>query len=288
MGDGLKGAASFQDISGHWAESYIKTIANMGIIGGKTSTRYAPNDDITRAELTKIAVNAFNIDLPSSVSSNPFKDVSSSAWYANYIKAAKDEGVVKGWGDNNFSPNAAISRVDALKILLEAAGVDTSGTITVSFTDTMKNAWYMKYVNFAKNEGIVKGYGDGTFGPANKITRAEVAKIVRRRAAEHILAADLRVDEDAQLVEVGLQIPREHEVQPVTLDPRVRGIQFAAAETARRARVAELRIHRLDDDRSTVFRIQHPVDDRRRCGGRTQHANEADKYRIAHLDPPGE
>ena len=77
-----------------------------------------------------------------------------------------------------FKPDNSINRAEALKILLEAAGFDTSGAITESFPDTSADAWYMKYVNYAAKNGIVSGYSNGNFGPGNNITRAEVSKAI--------------------------------------------------------------------------------------------------------------
>ncbi len=167
----------FTDIVGHWGESYIETLFTKGIVKGKTSKAYAPNDYVTRAELTKVAIMAFGYNVPT-VMENPFADVSKTAWYAPYVQAAKTMAIVKGVGGNKFAPNRSINRAEALKILIEAAGFDTSGKITISFKDTYKRAWYMKYVNFAKVNGIVSGYADGKFGPANNMTRAEMAKII--------------------------------------------------------------------------------------------------------------
>ena len=167
----------FTDIVGHWAESYIESLFTKGIVKGKTTKTFAPNDNVTRAELTKVAIMAFGYNVPT-VTSNPFADVSKTAWYAPYVQAAKTMAIVKGIGGNKFAPDRSINRAEALKILIEAAGFDTSGKITTSFKDTYKTAWYMKYVNFAKVNSIVSGYSDGTFGPAKNMTRAEMAKVI--------------------------------------------------------------------------------------------------------------
>ena len=172
-GDGT----SFIDTVDHWAEGYISQIVELGIANGKSTLRFAPDDYITRAELTKMGVNAFGFDVPESVSANPFSDVAINAWYAPFIQVAKAYAIVQGYGDV-FRPNISINRVEALKILLEAADFDIGNDTTSSFSDTISGAWYMKYVNFAKNNGIVSGYGDSTFRPGNPITRAEVSKII--------------------------------------------------------------------------------------------------------------
>lgn len=169
---------SFADTVGHWAEAYIQQIAELGIASGKSETSFAPNDAITRAELTKMAVKAFEISVDPQITSQPFGDVLTGAWYAPYVAAAKKNSVVNGYSDGSFKPNATVNRAEALKILLAAAGFDVEEAITESFPDTIADAWYMKYVNYAAKNGIVGGYSNGNFGPSNNITRAEVSKVI--------------------------------------------------------------------------------------------------------------
>ena len=99
-----------------------------------------------------------------------------NAWYASYIVAAKEAGIVKGYEGNVFSPNGMVNRAEALKILLGAAGLDTAESLA-DFPDVPADAWFATYVGYAQINTIVGGYPDGTFGPGNNITRAEVAKI---------------------------------------------------------------------------------------------------------------
>jgi hypothetical protein len=192
---------AFTDIAGHWAQSYIEDIASKGIVSGKTSTKFAPDDNITRAELTKIAVEALfddnTIENCLSEKLQPdwsyvfFKDVPISAWYAKYVCVAKDKGIVSGIS-GEFKPDLSITRAETLKILLVAAGFNdinqnfsanyTSkpGWTFVSFPDALIGEWYAKYVAYAKDKNVIGGYSDGTFRPGNSITRAEVAKIVTK------------------------------------------------------------------------------------------------------------
>jgi len=174
-------AEPFEDIDGHWAEEYINDLREKGIISGKSEGIFMPDALITRAELTKIALLAFGFEVPESVDEKPFPDVEINAWYARYIAAAEINGVVDGYPDGTFMPNQVINRVEALKVLLEAARLDLDSAPTATFPDTEADAWYSKYINYAIQYAIVSGYSsgedEGNFGPANNITRAEVAKI---------------------------------------------------------------------------------------------------------------
>ncbi len=184
--------AIFTDTRAHWAKSYINHIAGLGIVSGKSATRFAPDDMITRAELTKVAMNAFGYEVPESVSERPFQDVPFGAWSAPYIQTAKENGLVRGLAGGRFEPDTPITRASALKILIEATGFEgvednlyenyagNPGWWYVSFPDVLIGEWYDKYVAYAHDYGIVRGYEDGTFRPGSPITRAEVAKIVTK------------------------------------------------------------------------------------------------------------
>jgi hypothetical protein len=172
----------FTDIIGHFAEAYINKLYQMGAVSGKTETLFSPNTFITRAELVKIVVSAFNIPTVK-VTETSFKDVDPKAWYAPYIEAAYKTGFAEGYFvkingkyERVFNPDWYINRAETLKIILVAAKVKLSEA-TVKFKDTSLSDWYAKYVSFAKLNNIVTGYADGKFRPGNNVTRGEAVKM---------------------------------------------------------------------------------------------------------------
>lgn len=167
----------FNDIQGHWAEAYINQLYEEGVVSGKSEGVFDPNGLITRAELTKIAILAFGHSVNATVDEHPFQDVPLNSWYAPYVEEAKILGFVSGYDSGGFGPNDFITRAAALKILLGAAGLDASG-YEPDFPDVSVEAWFAGYVGFAQEKEVVSGYEDGTFGPANNMTRAQVAKVV--------------------------------------------------------------------------------------------------------------
>lgn len=173
----LEIAEPFTDISGHWAESFIEELRLMGVVSGKVNGKFEPDAYLTRAELVKIVVNLFKIDLGGEVAESPFTDVLVTDWYAPYVMAAKGKGVVVGYSDGTFKPNQQVSRVEALKILIEASGQSVSDVSVEDFVDVPKGEWYAKYVAFAKSRDIVAGYEGKTFRPLDFITRGEVSKV---------------------------------------------------------------------------------------------------------------
>lgn len=166
----------FLDIKTHWAVQYIEALRTLGVVSGKTATSFAPDAPITRAEVVKIAVNAFKIAVDANAVS-PFGDVSKDDWSRTYIAAAKKAGFIGGYPDGTFKPNDYVNRVEALKMLLAAAGKNVTGAPISNFPDVAQAAWYAQYVNWAADEGLVKGYADGKFGIDFNMTRAEFSKI---------------------------------------------------------------------------------------------------------------
>ncbi len=110
-----------------------------------------------------------------------FSDVTSFHPRAQAIFYLKDKGVIGGYPDGTFQPDREVNRAEALKILLEGGKFEIT-TITTSFPDVRADAWFAKYVGFAKTLGIVSGYPDGTFKPERTINRAEAMKMVLKAA----------------------------------------------------------------------------------------------------------
>lgn len=171
----------FPDLSTHWSLDFVGTLYEKNIVKGKSDGMFHPDDFITRAELTKIAILAYDYEVLEKVSEKPFSDVEISAWYAPYIAKAKEVGLIGGYKDGTFRPNANISRAEALKILVEGVFYKDFSNLKesdMSFTDVEKGAWYKDYIEFAYLLDIVKGYPDNTFRPNAYITRAEASKIL--------------------------------------------------------------------------------------------------------------
>jgi len=170
-------APVFRDIANHWAKDFVEQLRVAGIIHGKTVGYFQPNAALTRAELVKIALNAFGDSVATSVSTKPFSDAEPAMWYSPYLAKAKELGIVQGYADGSFHPNQTVNRAEALKILLAASGLSVPASSGSSFSDVSKAAWYAKYVEFAKASGIVSGYANGKFGGGNPVLRGEMAKM---------------------------------------------------------------------------------------------------------------
>ncbi|MFN7160191.1 MAG: S-layer homology domain-containing protein [Candidatus Gracilibacteria bacterium] len=117
--------------------------------------------------------------------------------YESEISALKDEGIIKGFSDKTFRPTQEITRAEFLKILLESMDDDIEKTelnkykasvanghiFTASgnkLSDLEENSWYLPYVLYAVDKGIIQGYPDNTFKPHASIRLAEALKMLMK------------------------------------------------------------------------------------------------------------
>lgn len=111
------------------------------------------------------------------VGASAFSDVPPSHAYVSAVTWAKSQGVLQGYPDGTFKPDNVVNRAEFLKIVLEAKGVDVSGVNSAGFSDVDESAWYAPYVRYAKANGIIQGYADGTFKPNQEVNFAEALKM---------------------------------------------------------------------------------------------------------------
>lgn len=138
-----------------------------------------PQNSITRAEVAAIFFRLLEDGIRSEnfTHQNDFSDVAADAWYCSSVSTLSRMGIIAGYPDGTFRPNAPITRAEFAAI---ATRFDNNGDKTpVSFTDIIGH-WAEGEITVAANHGWVSGYGDDTFRPQNQITRAETMSLVNR------------------------------------------------------------------------------------------------------------
>lgn len=125
--------------------------------------------------LALMAFQTFILTYAAGGSTGYFDDV--DPIHPNYqaIQHLKDEGIVVGYGDGNYGESRNINRAEFLKILMEAGGYEEEGH---DCYHDVQDDWYAPYVCKATELGIVEGYSDGTFKPAQDINFVEASKII--------------------------------------------------------------------------------------------------------------
>ena len=108
--------------------------------------------------------------------SGKFPDLDSSAWYHQCTDFVIENGLMEGYPDGTFRPNATLSRAMMVQVLYQLEG-KPAVTGTENFTDVADNAWYTDAVIWASGKGVVVGYGNGKFGPNDPVTREQMVTI---------------------------------------------------------------------------------------------------------------
>lgn len=149
-------SSGFTDVaSGAWYNNAVSTLTRAGILDGYEDGSFRPNASITRAEFTKIAVSFFKH--VGGASSSPFNDVPDNAWYAEFVKAAAELGLIDGYEDGTFRPNAPITRAEACTIVNRTLGraPDKDNLLPehemLTWPDNSRDAWYYAQIQEATN-----------------------------------------------------------------------------------------------------------------------------------------
>jgi hypothetical protein len=118
-----------------------------------------------------------------------FSDVPSTYWGYNAINSLGGKGIIKGYADNTFKPDAPVTRAEFATMLAKALGLNTIET-TGTFKDVTSDTWCYGYVNAAASAGVVFGVGDNMFAPNALITREQMAQMMSKALGSKAPVAD--------------------------------------------------------------------------------------------------
>lgn len=118
------------------------------------------------------------------VKTSPFKDVNTDHWAYKHIINLYDKKIISGYSDGTYKPSDVITRAEAASIIFSSCkrlmSSNFNAFYTKKFKDVPKTHWAYDEVTVIHNMGIVSGYTDGKYKPNNKITRAEIAVMIRK------------------------------------------------------------------------------------------------------------
>ena len=157
-----------------WYMTYVKELVTAGIIDGYSDGSFRPDTNITRAEFCKTVLAALG-ESPLGGTAPSFNDTGGH-WAQGHIEKAKSLGLIDGYKDGNFRPNASITRAEICKIVVYAKQYRLGDNLH-GFRDCGGH-WAEAYIATAKENGVVSGFPDGTFRPSANATRAEAAKMI--------------------------------------------------------------------------------------------------------------
>ena len=157
----------------------LNTTDHFAYIVGYGNGQVRPQNAITRAEVATIFFRLLTDDVRDEnlTKTNRYSDVAATSWYNTAVSTLSFMGIITGYPDGTFRPNAYITRAEFAAI---AARFDTDGDKTLAAFSDIANHWAKDEISVAYNNGWVDGYPDGTFGPQRNITRAETVTLVNR------------------------------------------------------------------------------------------------------------
>ncbi len=199
------GTIVLSDLLPNHLNYYISELVNRSVLSGYSDGRFRPEESVTRAQMAKFVVNGLNLELDTS--GDPFPDVTEANNLFPYIQTLKNLGIVSGYSDGTFKPDALLPREQAAKFVVETMFY-IKGELKDAFNQNLEQLDYKERVNdieednvfvdyitfmlfsdtnYISNEAfpdgpIMSGFnapdGEKRFGPKENMTRAQMAKVI--------------------------------------------------------------------------------------------------------------
>ena len=181
-------AMPFTDVNENdWFYDVVLYAYDNGLMTGVSATEFAPNQTTTRGMIVSMLARLEGV---TSAEDAGFADVADNDWYATAVNWAASVGVVNGYEDNTFRPNAPITREQMAAILYNYAdykGYDVSARADLSdYADAASiSSWAEDVLAWANAEGLINGMTATTIDPQGATTRAQTAAMFERFLTAH-------------------------------------------------------------------------------------------------------
>lgn len=181
-------AMPFTDVNeGDWFYDVVLYAYDNGLMTGVSATEFAPNQTTTRGMIVSMLARLEGV---TNAEDAGFADVAANDWYAAAVNWAASVGVVNGYEDNTFRPNAPITREQMAAILYNYAdykGYDVSARADLSdYADAASiSSWAEDVLAWANAEGLINGMTATTIDPQGATTRAQTAAMFERFLTAH-------------------------------------------------------------------------------------------------------
>ena len=174
-------ALPFTDVAddAYYADAVVWAVSKS-ITSGATATTFVPNASCTRGQMVTFLWRANGSPEPKSTATS-FTDVKSGAYYEKAVAWAVENNVTTGTSAATFSPDATVTRAQAVTFQWRAAGAPASEG-TNAFTDVSASAFYAPAVQWAVNAGVTPGTSATTFSPNSSCLRAQIVSFLYRAA----------------------------------------------------------------------------------------------------------
>ena len=202
-GDNMKYILRATDGKNYSAQSELLEIT----VGTPTKpTEQAPHDttpdtttpptDTTEPETTNLSETASSESL-----CQTFSDITAKDTFCATLTSINKNGIITGYSDGTFKGDNQINRAEFLKLVLLYVNAEITHPAKNEpiFTDVSGNEWYTDYVYTAKKIGIINGYPDGSFSPAQTVNKAEAVKIIIKALGKEMQSVSIAPYEDTEI-----------------------------------------------------------------------------------------
>lgn len=173
-----------------WCYDYVEFVAKKGYFKGTTETTFAPNGTMTRQQFVTVLARMAGAKVDNSVT--VFTDVPANTYSTGSIAWAVKHGIVNGYADGTFKPTNPVTRqqmaafmsrfMDYYTKVYGAYFLKKPTASTFADYEQIANAEFKTAVDRCRAYGLIEGYADGFYRPANQATRAHVAAVITRLA----------------------------------------------------------------------------------------------------------
>ncbi len=173
------GGCDFSDMGSMSAEmrNAVAVLSDKGVVSGVGDNKFDPSSNVTRAEISAMLTRALKL----TGGEGTFSDVAQDKWYYSSVAAAKKAGLLDGFEDGTFRPDASVTNEQLIAILAKyMMNKDVAvPNLALTFADSV-NAWAQDYVRIGVEKDIVLPYSDNTFRGEESVTRGDCAVILSR------------------------------------------------------------------------------------------------------------
>ena len=181
----LAADVTYADVAGTWSEEYVKRMTELELMEGRSAGSFAPNENMTRAELVLALYRLAGS--PAISGKNPFDDVAGDAAYRDAVIWANEKGIASGRSQGVFDPDGDVQRQEIAKILNAfAAGavgrkaLTNRADVLSGYADAAQvSGWARESMNWAVASEFITGSG-GKLDPRGAAPRAQMAAILCR------------------------------------------------------------------------------------------------------------
>ena len=176
----------FRDVRpGAWYYDDVSEVYGRGLMLGESDTSFAPEKNMTRAELAAVIFRLTEFDTVQLDANVEFSDVAGNEWYAEYVLRCNQLKIVRGYSDGTFRPNASVTRAELAAMISRVCrryGIEhLSEDAAEQYADIADiPEWVQRDAEYIRPMGLIRGDAHGRFMPESFADRAELAAIIAR------------------------------------------------------------------------------------------------------------